>query len=110
MDLRLTDRQLDLQRRARALTDEVLLPLEEDCEANDGLSPEQHAAAKAEVLARGFHAINHAVEDGGRGLDLFDQMLVEALRPDIEREIEAAVAFAEASPAPGRAELLTDVI
>ena len=26
------------------------------------------------------------------------------------REIDAAVAFAEASPAPGRAELLTDVI
>jgi pyruvate dehydrogenase E1 component alpha subunit len=36
--------------------------------------------------------------------------LVEALRPEVEREIEAAVAFAEASPAPGRAELLTDVI
>jgi pyruvate dehydrogenase E1 component alpha subunit len=41
---------------------------------------------------------------------IVDQKLVEALRPDIEREIEAAVAFAEASPAPGHAELLTDVI
>ena len=41
---------------------------------------------------------------------IVDQKLVEALRPDIESEIEAAVAFAEASPAPGRAELLTDVI
>lgn len=39
-----------------------------------------------------------------------DTALVEALRPEVEREIAAAVAFAEASPAPGRAELLTDVI
>jgi acyl-CoA dehydrogenase len=77
VDLRLSDAQLDLQRRARALADEVLLPLEDDCEANDGLSPAQHATAKAEVLARGLHAINHAVADGGQGLDLFDQMLVE---------------------------------
>src|SRR5260370_39049476 len=39
-----------------------------------------------------------------------DTKLVEALRPELEREIAAAVAFAEASPAPGRAELLTHVI
>lgn len=41
---------------------------------------------------------------------IVDTKLVEELRPEIMREIEAAVAFAEASPAPGRAELLTDVI
>ena len=41
---------------------------------------------------------------------IVDTRLVEALRPEIEREIAKAVAFAEASPAPGRAELLTDVI
>ena len=39
-----------------------------------------------------------------------DTKLVEALRPELDREIAEAVAFAEASPAPGRAELLTDVI
>ncbi|MFN8233758.1 MAG: acyl-CoA dehydrogenase family protein [Actinomycetota bacterium] len=77
MDLRLSSEQLDLQRRARALADEVLLPLEQDCEMNDGLTPEQHANTRAEVISRGFPAINHAVEDGGQGLDLFDQMLVE---------------------------------
>jgi alkylation response protein AidB-like acyl-CoA dehydrogenase len=77
VDLRLSDDQLDLQRRARALADEVLLPLEDACEANDGLTPEQHAAAKAEVLARSLHAINHAVPVGGQGYDLFEQMLVE---------------------------------
>jgi pyruvate dehydrogenase E1 component alpha subunit len=39
-----------------------------------------------------------------------DEALVKALTPEVEREIAAAVAFAEGSPAPGRAELLTDVI
>lgn len=39
-----------------------------------------------------------------------DTALVEALRPELMREIEAAVAFAEKSPAPGREELLTDII
>jgi TPP-dependent pyruvate/acetoin dehydrogenase alpha subunit len=41
---------------------------------------------------------------------LTDKKLVEAMKPEIEREIEKAVAFAEGSPAPGRSELLTDVI
>lgn len=39
-----------------------------------------------------------------------DTALVEALRPELEREIAQAVDFAERSAAPGRAELLTDVI
>lgn len=39
-----------------------------------------------------------------------DTALVDALRPELMREIEAAVAFAEKSPAPGLDELLTDII
>jgi TPP-dependent pyruvate/acetoin dehydrogenase alpha subunit len=39
-----------------------------------------------------------------------DTALVKALQPELERDIEAAVAFAEKSPAPGRDELLTDII
>jgi TPP-dependent pyruvate/acetoin dehydrogenase alpha subunit len=39
-----------------------------------------------------------------------DTALVKELTPELEREIGQAVAFAESSPAPGRAELLTDVI
>ena len=41
---------------------------------------------------------------------IVDATLARALQPELEREIEAAVAFAEASPAPGRPELLTDII
>lgn len=39
-----------------------------------------------------------------------DPKLVAELTPGIEREIAEAVAFAEASPSPGLADLLTDVI
>lgn len=39
-----------------------------------------------------------------------DASLADALRPEVELEIAAAVAFAEASPVPGPAELLTHVI
>ncbi len=41
---------------------------------------------------------------------IIDQQLVESLRPELECEIAEAVAFAERSPSPGRAELLTDII
>ena len=77
MDIRIDGADLELQRRARAFTDEVLVPLELECDEHDGLSPESAAAAKQAVLDRGFAAINHALDDGGQGLDVFQQMLVE---------------------------------
>ena len=77
MDIRLTPDDATLKERARAFSDDVLLPLELECEEHDGLSPESHATAKRAVLDAGFNAINHATEDGGQGLDLFQQILVE---------------------------------
>jgi acyl-CoA dehydrogenase len=77
MDIRLTGEDLALQRKARAFTDEVLVPLELECEWNDGLTADSAAKAKASVLERNFHAINHRTADGGQGLDLFQQMLIE---------------------------------
>lgn len=41
---------------------------------------------------------------------IVDQALVDALSPELKREIEAAVAHAEQSPPPGRVDLLTDVL
>ena len=55
----------------------MLIPLEDECEEHDGLTPESHAAAKRAVLDAGFNAINHPVADGGQGYDLFQQMLIE---------------------------------
>jgi len=77
LDLRLSADDRALQQRARVFTDEVLVPLEDECEERDGLSPESHAAAKQAVLDHGFNGINHDVEDGGQGFDTFQQMLVE---------------------------------
>ena len=77
MDIRLSRADRELQQKAREFTDQVLVPLEDECETNDGLTPRSAAAAKQAVLDWDFHAINHAVEDGGRGHDLFAQMLIE---------------------------------
>ncbi|HWO69620.1 MAG TPA: acyl-CoA dehydrogenase [Actinomycetota bacterium] len=77
MDLRLTREDRELQERARAFTEEVLFPLELECEEGNGLSPERHAEVKRKVLEWGFNAINHAREDGGQGFDLFQQVLIE---------------------------------
>ena len=77
MDFRLAPEDADLQARARRFADEVLQPLELECEEHDGLTPESAAAAKQAVLDHGFHAINHSVADGGHGYDTFQVMLIE---------------------------------
>jgi acyl-CoA dehydrogenase len=77
VDLQLGAGDRDLARRARAFCDEVLLPLEDECEEHDGLTPASHEAAKLAVLDRGFNAINHAKEEGGQGFDVFQVMLIE---------------------------------
>jgi len=77
MDLGLSSADRELQQKARDFTDQVLVPLEDECEEHDGLTPESAAAAKQAVLDWGFNAINHAEADGGRGFDLFQQMLIE---------------------------------
>jgi len=77
VDLRPTEEDRALARRARSFADEVLEPLEDECEEHGGLTPSSAAAAKQAVLDRGFNAINHAQEDGGQGFDLFQQMLIE---------------------------------
>ena len=77
MDLRLTDEDLELKERARAFTQDVLFQLELECEEHGGLSPSSFEAAHRAVLDAGFNAINHAREDGGQGLDLLQQILIE---------------------------------
>ena len=67
MDLALSVADRELQQKARDFTDQVLVPLEDECEEHDGLTPESAAAAKQAVLDWDFHTINHAEADGGRG-------------------------------------------
>jgi alkylation response protein AidB-like acyl-CoA dehydrogenase len=77
VELKLREDDAALQARARRFSDEVLQPLELECEEHDGLTPGSAAAAKQAVLDHGFAAINHTVENGGKGLDTFQVMLVE---------------------------------
>jgi acyl-CoA dehydrogenase len=77
VDMRLDPQDAELQQKARGFTETVLLPLEDECEDHDGLTPASHASAKQAVLDAGFNAINHPVADGGQGFDLFQQMLIE---------------------------------
>jgi acyl-CoA dehydrogenase len=77
VDIRLSKGDRELHQRARDFTEQVLIPLEDECEARQGLSTESAAAAKQAVLDWDFHAINHAEANGGRGHDLFGQMLIE---------------------------------
>jgi acyl-CoA dehydrogenase len=77
MDLRLTAEDRALKERARVFTEDVLIPLELECEEHDGLLPESLARVKQAVLDEGFNAINHAERDGGQGYDSFQQILVE---------------------------------
>jgi alkylation response protein AidB-like acyl-CoA dehydrogenase len=77
VDIRLTRDELALQQRARDFTDQVLVPLEDECERDGGLSSEHLEAAHRAVLDWNFHAINHSPEHGGQGFDVFEMMLIE---------------------------------
>lgn len=77
MDITLDKADAELQRRAREFTEQYLFPLELECEMNDGLSPQATKTVKAAVIEHGFDAINHAQEDGGRALSLFQQILIQ---------------------------------
>lgn len=77
MDIRLTPEDAELKARARAFCEQVLIPLEDECEELGGLSPESLERAKRAVLEHRFNAINHKVEDGGQGYDVFQQVLIE---------------------------------
>ncbi|MFI6763949.1 acyl-CoA dehydrogenase family protein [Streptomyces sp. NPDC050355] len=76
MDFRLTPRQAELQRAARELT-ETLTVYETDCEENNGLPAEAHAAIRDAVLASGLQAVNMPREWGGAGLTTLEQAIVQ---------------------------------
>lgn len=76
MDLTLSKADRELKARAREFVETHLFPCEIECEENDGLPPERVAAIRRAAVEYGFVAMNHSVEDGGRGFSVFQQMLV----------------------------------
>jgi acyl-CoA dehydrogenase len=77
VDLRLTGSDAELHERARAFTEEHLIPYELECEFADGLSNASLGSIRNATIEWGLNAINHSKEDGGQGLDLFQQVLVQ---------------------------------
>lgn len=77
MDLRLTRHDAELQQRARAFSEEHLIPYELECEFADGLSSTSLGSIRNATIEWRLNAINHSKEDGGQGLDLFQQVLVQ---------------------------------
>ena len=77
VDLRLTAEDRDLKDRARAFTEENLIPLEQEVEERDGLTAASWTRVKSATLDAGFNAINHAPANGGQGHSLFRQVLIE---------------------------------
>ena len=77
MDLALHGEDLEVQARARQFTERHLMPYELECEEHGGLSPSSLEAIRSQVIEWRFNAINHPVEDGGQGHDVFRQVLIE---------------------------------
>jgi alkylation response protein AidB-like acyl-CoA dehydrogenase len=74
----LTDAELQLQARARAFADEVLIPLEETAERAHGRLPaEDVERVRRESLARGLSGGLHSAEHGGQGWSHVEWYLVE---------------------------------
>src|SRR5690625_3471064 len=72
----LSDEHQKLQAKAEQFSEEVLMPYELECEENDGLDAERLQEINQAVLDWELNAINHTKEDGGQGLTIFEQMLV----------------------------------
>jgi acyl-CoA dehydrogenase len=73
-----TPKQSDIQTRARAFVEEVLIPLEEQAERSRGrLPPERIDEIRNQALARGLAGGLHAVEHGGQGWSHLEWFLVE---------------------------------
>jgi acyl-CoA dehydrogenase len=76
MDFSLTQEQLELRARARALTEKIMVH-EEACEAAGGLPADVHREVADRVLHHRLNAINMPAEWGGQGLGVLDQVIVQ---------------------------------
>jgi alkylation response protein AidB-like acyl-CoA dehydrogenase len=77
VDLRLTSSDLEWQRKARSFTEGHLFPHELACEEGNGLPADTINEIKKAAVESELNAINHSVADGGRELDLFQQVLIQ---------------------------------
>lgn len=77
MDLELSPREKELAARGRDFCDQVLVPLEIVADEHGELPMEKREAVKQAVRDWGLAGINHAKEDGGLGLTMLEQTVIE---------------------------------
>jgi alkylation response protein AidB-like acyl-CoA dehydrogenase len=77
MDLELNPREKELAQRGRDFCDQVLIPLERETDAHGELPMEKRDAVKQAVRDWGLAGINHAKENGGLGLTMLEQTVIE---------------------------------
>ncbi len=77
MDLELSPREKELAARARDFCDQVLVPLETVTSEHGELPMDRRAEVRQAVRDWGFAGINHAKEDGGLGLTMVEQTVIE---------------------------------
>ncbi|HEY6336465.1 MAG TPA: acyl-CoA dehydrogenase [Alphaproteobacteria bacterium] len=76
MDLTLSPEEEVLKQKAKAFAERFLFPHEEELEMAGRLPPETLAHLRQTVIDHGLNAINHSRDDGGQGLTIFQQTLV----------------------------------
>src|SRR3954453_22834186 len=76
MDFAYTPRIAELKERAAALYERIV-PYEDECEGNNGLTPEALADIREAVLETGLQAVNMPAEWGGAGLNVLEQVVVQ---------------------------------
>lgn len=77
MDLELNPREKELAQRGRDFCDQVLIPLERETDEHGELPMEKRDAVKQAVRDWGLAGINHAKENGGLGLTMLEQTVIE---------------------------------
>ena len=77
MDLELSARERELARRGRDFFEQVLAPLEPVVESHGELPPDRREAVRQAVRDWGLAGINHSKEDGGLGLTMLEQTVIE---------------------------------
>src|SRR5947209_18511637 len=75
MDFALTQEQEDLRARAARFVDEELIPLEVECELSRGLPEETLAHVRRRAGELRLNGGSHAVEHGGQGWTMMEQVL-----------------------------------
>ncbi|MET1027583.1 MAG: acyl-CoA dehydrogenase family protein [Dongiaceae bacterium] len=77
MDLELSPREKELAALGRAFCDQVLIPLERTVDEHGELPMEKRPALRQAVRDWGLAGLNHSQENGGLGLTMLEQTVIE---------------------------------